>query len=200
MKHALSAWTAIVLAALCTFGCRGEQSSTDTTPTSTSEITATASATTTGSTGGTGSAMAPDDKEFVIKAGHGSMSEVALGEIARQRASNPDVKAFGNRMVQDHSKGLEELKELATVKGLALATDPTDEQQKMGEHLSTLSGSAFDKEYMKHMVDDHTKDVAEFDKASREAQDTDLKTWAGKTLPTLQDHLRQAKEIQRKLK
>lgn len=128
------------------------------------------------------------------------MSEVSLGQIAGQKASNRDVRAFGNRMLQDHGKILEELKVLATIKGLALATDPTDEQMKLAEHLSTLSGSAFDKEYMKHLVDDHTKDVADFDKASREAQDSDLKTWATKTLPTLQDHLRQAKEIQRKLK
>lgn len=200
MRYAFRVWMAIVLAALGAFGCRGEQSSTDTTPTSTSGITATASATTTGSTGGTGSAMSPDDKEFVIKAGHGGMAGVALGQIAAQQASNADVRAFATRMVQDHGKALEELKQLATIKGLALATDPTDEQKKMAEHLSTLSGSAFDKQYMKHMADDHAKDVADFDKVSREAQDADLKSWATKTLPTLQDHLRQAKEIQRKLK
>ncbi len=85
-------------------------------------------------------------------------------------------------MVQDHSKPNDELK-----------------QRNAAEHLSTLSGAAFDKAYMSHMVEDHEKDVKEFDKASTSAEDSDLRSWAAKTLPTLQEHLRIAKEIARKL-
>jgi len=68
------------------------------------------------------------------------------------------------------------------------------------DHLNSLSGAAFDKMYMQHMVEDHVKDVAEFEKASTSAQDSDVKGWAGKTLPTLQQHLQLAKEVNGKLK
>ena len=191
----------LLLIALFALACRNESAdlSTTTAPADTSGTTS-VSATTTGSTGGTVSAMSPADKEFVIKAAQGGMAEVNAGQMASQKGRHADVKAFGNRMVQDHGKGNEELKQLATMKGLALPVEPAEEQKKAAEHMASLSGAAFDKAYMMHMVEDHEKAVADFDKASREAQDADLKAWATKTLPTLQDHLRVAKETQRKLR
>jgi putative membrane protein len=128
------------------------------------------------------------------------MAEVNAGQMAAQKGMASGVKAFGNRMVQDHGKANEELKQLATLKGLALPTEPAEQQKHAAEHMASLSGAEFDKAYMTHMVEDHEKDVAAFDKASRESQDADIKTWAAKTLPTLQDHLEVAKETQRKLR
>ena len=55
--------------------------------------------------------------------------------------------------------------------------------------LAKLSGAEFDKAYIDMMVKDHKKDVAEFEKESKGAKDSDLKSWASTTLPTLQDHL-----------
>ncbi|MEA2489385.1 MAG: putative rane protein [Acidobacteriota bacterium] len=169
----------------------------DTMMTSTMSDTA---ATTTGSTGGTISNMSPEDKEFVSKAGMGGMAEVQMGTLASQKGTSADVKAFGQRMVADHSKANAELQQLATTKGLALPTELGGEHKDAFDHLNGLSGAAFDKAYMKHMVEDHEKDVAEFEKASQNAGDADLKGWAGKTLPTLQDHLKQAKAVNGKLK
>ena len=70
----------------------------------------------------------------------------------------------------------------------------------MLDHLATLTGAEFDRAYMKHMTDDHQTAVTSFDQMSREAVDADVKAWAAKMLPTLQEHLNSAKEIQRKLK
>ena len=117
-----------------------------------------------------------------------------------QKASSADVKAFGQRMVTDHSKANDELSQLATAKGLALPTELGGEHKDALDHLSSLSGAEFDKAYMKHMVEDHVKDVAEFEKASTTAMDSDVKGWAGKTLPTLQQHLQLAKDVSSKLK
>ena len=64
----------------------------------------------------------------------------------------------------------------------------------MIEKISKMSGAAFDKAYMQDMVKDHQKDVAEFQKESSNGSDPDLKSWAATTLPTLQEHLRMAKE------
>jgi putative membrane protein len=183
-------------------GCREKAGQPETETTGTAQAaqdTSTATATTTGATGGTSSAMAPEDKEFMSKAGMGGLAEVQMGNLALQKASSADVKAFGQRMVTDHSKANEELQQLATTKGVALPTELAGEHKDAMEHLSSLSGKDFDKAYMKHMVEDHVKDVGEFEKASTTAQDSDLKAWAGKTLPTLKEHLQLAQTVSGKV-
>jgi len=169
---------------------------TDTTGTvQSAQQTTPASATTTGVTGGTSSAMAPEDKEFVSNAGMRGLSEVQMGNLALQRATNAEVKAFAQRMVTDHSNANAELAQLATTKGVALPTELEGEPEIGFEHLSTLSGAEFDTAYMQHVLADHQKDVSDFEKTSTSAQDADLKAWAAKTLPTLQQHLRLAREV-----
>lgn len=192
---------ALVAVVACSKEDRTGQPETDTTGSVQSEqqTSDTASATTTGAAGGTLSVMSNEDKEFVSKAGMGGLAEVQMGNLALQKATNADVKAFGQRMVTDHSKANAELAQLATTKGLALPTELAGEHQAGYEHLNSLSGAEFDKAYMEHMVADHEKDVAEFDKASTSATDSDLKAWAGKTLPTLKEHLEQAKTTARKM-
>lgn len=193
----------LIAVAVLTFalaGCREKagQPETDTTG-GMQTASETASATTTGSMGGAVSNMSDDDKEFVSKAGMGGLAEVQMGNLALQKASNANVKAFAQRMVTDHSKANEELQQLASTKGLALPTELAGEHKDAYDHLATMSGADFDKAYMTHMVEDHEKDVAEFDKASTSANDADVKGWAGKTLPTLKEHLEQAKTTARKV-
>ncbi len=180
---------------------RAGQPETDTTGTAQAEsqTSDTASATTTGVTGGTISDMTPDDKEFVSKAGMAGLAEVQMGNLALQKASSADVKAFAQRMVTDHSKANAELAQFATTKGLALPTELEGDPEKAMEHLTSLSGADFDKAYMDHMVADHEKAVADFEKASTSATDADLKAWAGKTLPTLKEHFQLAKDVRGKV-
>ena len=161
----------------------------------------------TGATGSTGSSGAPlgatmttPDREFVMKAAEGGMAEVSLGQIASNKATHADVKAFGQRMVTDHSKANDELKALAAQKGLTLPAQPNQEQQATSTKLAAKSGADFDKDYMADMVKDHEKDVKEFEKASKDAKDPDVKAWAAKTLPTLKEHLKMAQETKAKLK
>ena len=201
MKRPIAVLLLLVLAALPS-GCRRESPVEEgvTADTAMTTDTAAASATTTGSTGGTVSAMSDADKEFVIKAAQGGMAEVAMGHVASEKAQNAAVKAFAQRMVADHGKASEELTALANTKGLAMPSDPGEKHKESADHVAGLSGAAFDRMYMKHMVEDHEADVKEFEKAAQSAQDADLKAWAAKTLPTLQDHLRQAKETQAKVK
>jgi putative membrane protein len=195
---ALAASLAVLLLA-CGKENRTGQPETDTTGSVQSVQTDSATATTTGESGGTLSAMSNDDKEFVSKAGMGGLAEVQMGSLALAKATNADVKAFAQRMVTDHSKANAELAQLATTKGLALPAELGGEHKDAYDHLNSLSGAEFDKAYMKHMVEDHEKDVAEFDKASTSATDADVKAWAGKTLPTLKEHLEQAKTTARKV-
>ena len=174
-------------------------SGTDTSGTTTTNGTA-QSATTTGSTGGTVSNLSADDKDFVMKAAQGGMAEVQVGQTAQSKAQDPDVQSFAKKMVDDHSKANDELKQLATTKGLALPTDLDAEHKKAVDDLSNKSGRDFDKAYMKAMVSDHEKTVKLLENESKNAKDADLKNWASKILPTVQDHLRMAKDTQKKLK
>jgi putative membrane protein len=145
------------------------------------------------------STLTEDEKKFMMAAAQGGMSEVSGGNMAASKGTNADVKAFGQRMVTDHGKANDELKQLAATKGVALPSDVSGDQKKMADHLNTLSGKAFDKGYIDDMVEDHVKDVAEFEKMSKDAKDPDLKAWVTKTLPTLQDHLKMAKATQKKV-
>jgi len=170
--------------------------------TSTYDTSGTSSTAATGMTGTTGatSSMDPADTDFMTKAAQGGLAEVNMGNMAASKATNADVKAFGNRMVTDHSKANDELKQLAATKGVVLPGDVNDEQKKAMDSMSSKNGKDFDKAYMDDMVKDHETDVKEFEKASKSAKDADLKAWATKTLPTLQEHLKMAKDAQKKVK
>lgn len=198
----LFAATAIAALAACSPENRSGTPETDTTATTGQSVqeTGTASATTTGSTGGTVANMTDDDKIFVSKAGMGGLFEVQAGNLALQKATSPDVKSFAQRMVTDHGKANAQLAQLATTKGLALPTELEGPHEAAYKHLEGLSGAEFDKAYMHHMVDDHDKDVAEFRKAATTAMDGDVKTFAGATLPVLEQHQASAKEVSSKLR
>ena len=127
------------------------------------------------------------------------MAEVDLGKLAASKATNADVKQFGQRMVDDHGKANDELKSWASQKSVTLPADLDAKHKAEHARLEKLSGDAFDRAYMSLMVTDHNKDVAEFQKESKAAKDADLKAWAAKTLPTLQDHQKSAKEISAKV-
>ena len=129
------------------------------------------------------------DFKFATDAAQGGQMEVTLGQLAAQKANDPGVRDFGQRMVTDHQKANTELKQIITQKGATLPTDASKEE-KMVEYLRTLSGMEFDKAYVKHMAKDHKKDVKEFQKQAEKGDDADLKGFAAKTLPILQEHLR----------
>jgi putative membrane protein len=151
---------------------------------------------TAGKTSKSGKAGAIPDATFVRKAAQGNMAEVSLGKLALQQSQNDDVKKFGQRMVDDHGKAEQELEGLASKNNLTLPQDVNAQQKAEQERLSKLSGPAFDRAYMRLMVQDHVKDVAEFQKESNNsAANADLKDFASRTYPTLKDHLTMAKSI-----
>ncbi|HEY0408153.1 MAG TPA: DUF4142 domain-containing protein [Pyrinomonadaceae bacterium] len=135
------------------------------------------------------------DQKFAMEAAMGSMAEVELGRLAAQRGSSDAVKQFGQRMVNDHSQANSELMQLASTKGITLPTALDAKHQSQMAKMSQLSGAAFDRAYSKEMVKDHEKDVSLFQKQSMRGGDSDLKSFAAKTLPTLQEHLQMARAL-----
>jgi putative membrane protein len=135
------------------------------------------------------------DAHFAKEAAQGGMAEVKLGQLAQEKGSNDTVKSFGKRMVDDHSKAGDKLKEVASRASITLPTDISAKDQATYDRLAKLNGSAFDRAYARDMVEDHETDVAAFQKEANAGKDDSLKSFAAETLPTLQDHLKRAKEM-----
>jgi putative membrane protein len=140
------------------------------------------------------------DYKFLREAAEGGQAEVELGQLAKQKAVDPSVKSFGDRMITDHSKANDELKSLASQKGATLPATLSHSERSSLDRLQKATGKDFDKEYVSTMVKDHKKDVKDFEDASKDLKDPDLKAFASKTLPTLQEHLRMAQDLENTVK
>ena len=139
-----------------------------------------------------------EDRIFIEHAAQDGIAEVELGRLAEKRGSSDAVKQFGARMVEDHSKANDELKKLAAARNIALPSTP---DRKTHKDLQDLGKTRrFDHEYMERMVSDHRKDVADFRKQAQSAKSSDIKAFAQKTLPTLEDHLKLAESTKASLK
>ncbi len=139
------------------------------------------------------------DLAFMNDAAPGGMAEVELGKLAVSKSQNAEVKAFAQKMIDDHSKAGEDLKQLAAQKKVMLPPDVLPAHKQLMEKLSKLSGADFDKEYVKAMVEAHEKDVTAFENASKTAGDADVKALATKTLPILKMHLEMINGIAAKM-
>lgn len=139
--------------------------------------------------------LARADRRFVEQAAADGMAEVELGRLAQQRAASDEVRRFGERMVQDHGRTGEELKALAGTKGIAAPADLPAAHRRHLDRLGKLSGADFDREYTKLMVEDHRKAVALFRQQVRAGKDNELREFATRTLPTLQEHLQHVQSL-----
>lgn len=139
------------------------------------------------------------DKTFMKDAAEGGAAEIQLGQLAEQKASDPQVKQFAERMVTDHQKAADKLKDVAQKENVTLPDQPSAREKAEKERLEKLSGADFDKTYMNHMVGDHAKDVTDFRKEASNSKDDSVRQFASSTLPTLQDHLKEARQIDTKI-
>ncbi|HWF07164.1 MAG TPA: DUF4142 domain-containing protein [Bryobacteraceae bacterium] len=139
------------------------------------------------------------DARFAKDAAIGGMTEVEMGKIAVKNGSSDKVKQFGQRMIDDHSKAADQLKSVAAKDNITLPTELDAKHKAMVDKYAAMTGTAFDRAYMRDMVKDHQTDVADFQKESNSGSNYDLKNWAGTTLPTLQEHLRLARDAESSL-
>jgi putative membrane protein len=144
--------------------------------------------------------LASSDYKFAVEATRANTEEITLGQLASQKASNPSVQKFAQRMVQDHTKANQQLAQIISQKAATLPTTTTSSEERETDRLNKLSGVDFDKAYIERMVKDHKKDVKEFQKAADGAKDPDIKAFAQNTLPTLQEHLQMAENAEAEVK
>jgi len=139
------------------------------------------------------------DAMFIRTAALDGMAEVQHGRLAAQNATNAEVKRFGQRMVDDHRKAGDELKGLASQKNVTLPAALDANHRATQDKLAKMKGHAFDRAYMSHMVMAHQQAVALFTRESTSGKDADIKAWAAKTLPALQEHLKMARGVNAKV-
>jgi putative membrane protein len=139
------------------------------------------------------------ERQFIMDAARGGMVEVQLGNLAAQKASSNDVKQFGEQLATSHSQLGQKLQQLASNLNVTLPQDLDTEQRNLVSKLEKLSGKAFDREFMKAMVSDHTKDISEFERAASQATNPEIKQFVSEALPTLREHLKTARELASKL-
>ena len=138
------------------------------------------------------------DRSFVDKAMKDGNTEVELGKLVQSKAQGEAAKKFAQRMVDDHTKAGEELKGI--IGKVGYTPEKAGPDQKMIKALSGKSAARFDHEYAEMMVKDHEKAVKLFKKQSEKGDNADLKQFAAKTLPTLEEHLKMAKELKEQTK
>lgn len=149
---------------------------------------------------GTGKVSRADEK-LMTEIAQANLAEINTGKLAKDKSQNDQVKSFAQKMVDDHTKALDELKQLAQAKGVSLPTEPDRQQKAMEKRLSSLSGDKFDKQYLEQAGDRSHKDTHKLLKqASTKAQDTDLKNYASKTMGVVESHQQMAEETERTMK
>ena len=135
------------------------------------------------------------DKVFVKKALEGSMAEVQLGQLALQKSNDAQVKEFAQRMVDDHTKMLDQMKPVAQQVGVAVPASPSKSQMKTMDKLKTLSGDAFDQAYIKDMVKDHKEDDADFKREASSTQNPKLREVVQQGDQVIEMHLQHIEKI-----
>ena len=139
------------------------------------------------------------NEQFIRDAAQGDMLEMRLGEIAQQKAASPEVKEFAQRMQQDHSAHLEKVRGLAAGNNIKLSNELDSKHRSEVDKYAKMNGKDFDRQYMTHMVQDHQKDIKEYEKAQQQVTNPDEKALASETLPILKDHLSMAQNTQKSL-
>lgn len=148
---------------------------------------------------GSSSSKKADDM-FAKKAAEGGLAEVEMGKLATEKATNPDVKAFGQRLVDDHTKANDQLKQIAAQQNIQLPTEINAKDKAEKARLEKLSGAAFDRAFVMHEVADHKKDIAEFQKEANSGKDDAIKNFAQQNVPVLKEHLQLAEQAEGKVK
>lgn len=141
-----------------------------------------------------------DQSDFLVEATNGGLLEVEMGKLAQDKALNPRVRSFGKMMVDEHGAVNQEIKSLASKKQVTLPASIDADHQRDLDNLRKLSGRDFDRKYMDMMVEEHEDDIREFEDASENHKDSDIQTFAAKTLPKLRAHLDTARMVRSVLK
>lgn len=136
------------------------------------------------------------DKAFAMQAANGGLAEIELSKVALAKVKKAAVKELAQAMIDDHTKANEELAALVGPRGVEVPKDPDQALVDRRTALEKLKGTKLEKAYLEHMLGDHQKAVELFRAQSVNGADPELKDWAARTLPKLEDHLSHVEAVQ----
>ena len=140
-----------------------------------------------------------DDKKFLAMAAQSDQNEIALSQVAEQKATDPAVKAFAEKMIKEHTQMTDSMKPFAQGWGLTPPSGPDADHQKEIDKLNGLSGKDFDKEYIADMVTDHTKALSAFTTEAKDTKDVKFRTAVIKGKTAVAAHKNMAYDLKKKL-
>jgi putative membrane protein len=132
---------------------------------------------------------------FMEKAIAGNLAEIKVGQLAQQKGATEGVRQFGTVLEQDHAKANQQAMTAASSMGVTAPAAPSPKEQAEYQHLASLSGNAFDKAFVKAMVKDHKKDIAQYTKEAK-ATNSPAASYAQQVLPDLHKHLQLAESLE----
>ena len=140
-----------------------------------------------------------DEAQFLVNAAEMNLQEIQLGQLAQQKGTSPQVKELGKMMEDAHAKSLNDLKSLADNKMVTIPTSPTNGAQDAYKDLNDKTGEDFDKAYVNKVVDGHDDAIDKYEDVFNNSKDTDIKSWASKSLTELRRHHNHSKEVQKQI-
>jgi putative membrane protein len=147
---------------------------------------------------GAQTSAAVDDRLFAAAATEGGLTELMLSQLGQERATDPELKKFSERMLEEHTRIATELNSLAAQKGIAVPRATSYCAQFCGQSLAGLSGLEFDHWYAKAQLAGHMGAVAAFEAEAKRGSDPDLTAFAKRTLPRIKEHFETIKPIAKK--
>ena len=148
---------------------------------------------------GTAMAQSHSDRSFMEKASQGNVAEVELGKLALKKSTNPDVRAFAEHMIKDHTMLGKKMAPLMTEAGLKPSVSLNTEHQHLYDKLNGLSGAEFDKEYIKAMDEDHHEDLKDFQDEANSTQVAQIKTTVSAGEKVIAQHTQMADDLSKKM-
>jgi putative membrane protein len=137
-----------------------------------------------------------DEEAFIKEAVEGNLAEVRLGELALQRAEDPEVRKFGETLRQDHSAALKRATNIAKSLKVEAPTEPSGEANRHYDGLAQLSGSQFDAAFVSHMIVAHEAEIAKYSRNASSDNDA-VAAFVADALPKMRAHLAAAQALQK---
>jgi putative membrane protein len=132
---------------------------------------------------------------FLQTSAESQQHEIDLGQLAIRKAQDEQVKQFGSRMVEDHQKSQQEIRQLASKEGLHLRNQPSETHTRVKTQLSKLSGKEFDRVYITTIMREHATALKELGQHASMEKDQEVRQWAASAVPAVKEHLAKAKTI-----
>src|SRR4051812_527205 len=134
-------------------------------------------------------------QKFLTEAIEGNYAEVEMGKLAQQNGQSDAAKSFGQMLATDHGRANDKAIQVAKQMNVNAPSGPNAKQKADYDKMAKMKGPAFDKMFAQHMVADHKKDIAAYQKESKKKDAAG--TYAADALPTLQKHLETAQSLQK---